>query len=203
MAASFPTSTKSFSTKTDGPSQVISASHINDLQDEVVAVENELGRVFAAISVDATNFVDSSTQPRCSAYNTTTQSLSDNTLTALALNAEDFDVGTMHDTVTANTRMTIPTGGDGLYLITGQATFATNATGVRDAYVKKNGTTYLSFARGNGNASGLAVVTVSVIAVLAAADYVELWGRQNSGGALNSGDATRETSNILQIVKLW
>lgn len=39
-AASYPTSTKSFTTKTDGAT--ISAAHINDLQDEIVAIENGL-----------------------------------------------------------------------------------------------------------------------------------------------------------------
>lgn len=42
MAASYPGSIKSFTTKTDS-SDVIRASHINDLQDEVVAVETQLG----------------------------------------------------------------------------------------------------------------------------------------------------------------
>lgn len=40
MSASYPTSTKSFSTKTTG--QTIAASHIDDLQDEVVAIEADL-----------------------------------------------------------------------------------------------------------------------------------------------------------------
>jgi hypothetical protein len=42
MAASYPGSIKSFTTKTDS-TDVVRASHINDLQDEVVAVETELG----------------------------------------------------------------------------------------------------------------------------------------------------------------
>lgn len=42
MSASYPTSTKSFTTKVDGPGHTISASHVNDLQDEVVAIENGL-----------------------------------------------------------------------------------------------------------------------------------------------------------------
>ncbi len=42
MAASYPSATKSFSTKVDGPGHVIAASHINEIQDEVVAVENDL-----------------------------------------------------------------------------------------------------------------------------------------------------------------
>lgn len=40
MAASYPTATKSFSTKTNG--SAIAASHVDDLQDEVVAIEADL-----------------------------------------------------------------------------------------------------------------------------------------------------------------
>ena len=42
MAASYPTSIKSFSTKTDNVDDVL-AAHVNDLQEEVVAIETVLG----------------------------------------------------------------------------------------------------------------------------------------------------------------
>jgi hypothetical protein len=42
MAASYPSSLKSFTTKTNYV-DLVDASHVNDLQDEVVAVETELG----------------------------------------------------------------------------------------------------------------------------------------------------------------
>ena len=42
MAASFPTSIKSFTTKVDNVTDVL-AAHVNDLQDEVVALETALG----------------------------------------------------------------------------------------------------------------------------------------------------------------
>ncbi len=42
MAASYPASLKSFTTKTNYV-DLVDASHVNDLQDEVVAVETELG----------------------------------------------------------------------------------------------------------------------------------------------------------------
>lgn len=41
-SASYPSGTKSFSTKVDGPGQTIFAAHINEIQDEIVAVENAL-----------------------------------------------------------------------------------------------------------------------------------------------------------------
>jgi hypothetical protein len=40
MAASYPTTTRPFTTKTDDV-DIIYASHVNDLQEEVVAIENE------------------------------------------------------------------------------------------------------------------------------------------------------------------
>ena len=40
--ASYPTSVKSFTTKNNGPGNTIDASHINDLQSEVTAIETDL-----------------------------------------------------------------------------------------------------------------------------------------------------------------
>lgn len=42
MPASYPTSAKTFTTKSDGPGNTILAAHINDLQLEVTAIENDL-----------------------------------------------------------------------------------------------------------------------------------------------------------------
>lgn len=42
MPASYPTSAKSFTTKADGPGNTILAAHVNDLQLEVTAVEQDL-----------------------------------------------------------------------------------------------------------------------------------------------------------------
>jgi hypothetical protein len=42
MPASYPTSAKTFTTKSDGPGNTILAAHINDLQLEVTAVEQDL-----------------------------------------------------------------------------------------------------------------------------------------------------------------
>ena len=42
MPASYPTSAKTFTTKSDGPGNTIQAAHINDLQLEVTAIEQDL-----------------------------------------------------------------------------------------------------------------------------------------------------------------
>ena len=55
---------------------------------------------------------------RCSAWNSATQSVPASTFTVLTFDSEDYDVGGLHSTVTNTSRLTVPSGGDGLYLIT-------------------------------------------------------------------------------------
>ena len=54
MAASYPTSTKSFTTRVAG--DTIQPGHVNDLQDEVTAVETDLLKAWTAVSHSAGNF---------------------------------------------------------------------------------------------------------------------------------------------------
>lgn len=283
MSASYPTSTKSFTTKVDGPGHTISASHVNDLQDEVVAIENGLraglqhtllftpdatydlgasgatrprdgffGRNVAiagtaaitgilttladvvvaatkklfldgggdtyliesaantvdlytngvkALTVDATQFIDSATQPRARAYKSSgAQAIADSSATAVTLDAETFDVGALHDTGSNTSRLTVPTGGDGLYLLIGSVSFAANATGVRALTLKKNATTALADVQ-QVAANVTQIVPIMCLAVLAAADYVEVYATQTSGGNLNAN--TGESTTFLSAVKLW
>lgn len=66
MAASYPTATKSFSTKL--PGATVASAHVNDLQDEVVAIENGLraGLAHDLLFIDATYDIGKSgaTRPR-------------------------------------------------------------------------------------------------------------------------------------------
>jgi hypothetical protein len=144
-------------------------------------------------------------QPRASASNNGTQSLTSGTETIIALDSEDYDVGGLHSTVTNTSRMTIPAGAGGVYLCVGFVTYAANATGVRQAWFVVNGTNtdYQRAQDGNPSGTNASRVLVSAILQLSAGDYVELAGRQTSGGALNAGSATQEQRCRFQIVKLW
>lgn len=219
--ANYPGTVPSFTAKS--PGQTITAAGINAIADEVVAIGGGLLNGFAHNAIpDATAnnrdlgsagnewrdlylngkiFIDT---PRCAAFHNTTQSINNAVLTALNLNSEDFDVGTMHDTAVNNTRVTIPSGQGGLYLLIGQASFATNSTGVRSVAFRKNGTTTLSQVQvGADDGVSQSSVSHSHIVVLAAADYIELMAAQSSGGALNIGSASAELSNRLQVIRLW
>jgi len=144
-------------------------------------------------------------QARCSAFHNTTQSLTDSTETALSFNSEDFDVGTLHDTSTNNSRITVPASNAGVYLAVGAAGFAPSATGLRYIVLRKNGTTKLAMVTMPSNTAGSGtIIQVSACLSLAVADYIEVIAFQSSGGALNVGHATaREQQNSLQLVRIW
>lgn len=157
-----------------------------------------------ALGIDSTQFIDSPTQPRASAFYSTTQSINTGVSTAATLDSEDYDVGTMHDNAINNSHVTVPTGGDGLYLAIGQVQFAANAAGFRQVRLKKSNTTDLaSVVSPVSTAANATEIQISVVVVLAAADYLEMIATQNSGGNLNIGSATASDANRLILVKLW
>lgn len=136
--------------------------------------------------------VDPGDEMRCRATKSANQSISNNTLTTVTFDLEDFDLGNLHDTVTDNSKFTVPTGGDGIYLVVAQASWqGRNAAGGRlGAYVYKNGSTRIGIAEetpdaasGDGNlgTSFSAVAAVNLVA----GDYIEMKVQNNSGGALN------------------
>lgn len=141
---------------------------------------------------------------RCSAYHSTTQSLTTGTPAAMNFDSEDFDVGAMHDAVTNNNRVTIPANNAGIYLLVGGSTFAANATGFRELALRKNNATVVQEAIVAVN-SGTQLTTFQVVAVvsLAAADFIDLVATQNSGGALTAGNLVRAFASFLQVVRIW
>jgi hypothetical protein len=124
-------------------------------------------------------------------YHNANQSISHASLTALAFNNERFDSGGFHDTATNNSRLTVPTGLDGKYLIFGSVRWATSATGYRELSIRLNGTILIAVdARGAAPTYGT-YVTISGIYDLSAGDYAELIVYQESGGgALNVESAS-------------
>ena len=92
---------------------------------------------------------------------------------------------TFHDTVTNNTRITIPTGKTGYYEIYGVAVFADAANG-RQMWFLKNGAipqlAKMIFPAPTGYDIG---PYLSTVAYLTAGDYIEMGVYQVSGGAIN------------------
>lgn len=122
--------------------------------------------------------------PRCILTHNTTQSIANNTNTAVTFNTESSDPLGLHSTGTNPTRVTIPTGETGYYLLTGWLDFAANATGQRGIQLYLNAGLLLQ-QRLDAAAAGDTYLTIAFVYALAAGDYVELGAFQTSGGALN------------------
>jgi hypothetical protein len=118
------------------------------------------------------------------ATKTANQSLANATLTAVTFEGTDIlDSNSFHNPSSNNTRMTIPTGYDGKYLIQATIEFASNTTGGRELQIYKNGTTVLQYV--TTDAEGSLSIAISGTFGLVATDYVEIRAYQSSGGALD------------------
>lgn len=125
--------------------------------------------------------------PRALVTHNTTQSIANNTVTALAFNTEVSDSATLHDTVTNNSRITVPAGQGGWWYFSGFAAFASNATGQRQVALRLNGTTILGAQQVDTTAGSQETrLQTSFEGVFVAGDYMEVVVLQNSGGALNA-----------------
>lgn len=141
----------------------------------------------------------SATAVHCCAYRSSALThTSTGNYTLISLDAEDDDTNSMHDNSTNPSRIVAPTAG--VYLITAQARLAASATGIIGIAVLKNnaGATYDGskslFATGDDNDSGSGqYASASKTVRLAANDYIEMYGYQNSGGNLAYTVGTTQT----------
>ena len=108
--------------------------------------------------------------------------------TVLPFQVESFDTNTFHDNATNNTRLTVPTGKGGKYII-GANISDDGGTDVA-AYIILNGTTIIAMNSAEAFFTPAPNLAVSVISLyeLAAGDYVEVFANTN-GGSNTSGDA--------------
>ena len=127
------------------------------------------------------------TPPSCRANRTTTQSIADITWTAVSFTAADsWDTDSFHSTVSNQSRLTVPSGLGGKYLIVASVPWANHTNGWRDLSIRANGSTGLTTARvGTGVANPYPISTITTIEQLAAGTYVEVIVWQNSGAALD------------------
>lgn len=114
------------------------------------------------------------------------QSLANNTATALTFNSENYDTDGYHSTSSNTSRITIPSGLGGYYLITvSNLTWDLNGTGRRGFSINKNGALAAYGIDIAGHASIYVGNTGSFVLNLAVGDYIEIYATQTSGGNLN------------------
>lgn len=154
-----------------------------------------------------------SSQPAAKAYKTSNQTIADGAGTDDAVqggtrvifHTTEFDVGTFWSSG-APSRLTVPAGQGGKYLITGQASWETIAVAGarRCAWIYKNGVrrgiTEIPGSDGGKNLS----FCVATMLVLSPGDYVELFVRLDNVGGSRSliGDVSDLSLTQLQLVKV-
>ena len=125
-----------------------------------------------------------SSPPRGSASHSTTENHnSSGNWLGLSANTEAKDTDAAHSTSTNTGRVTIVTPGD--YLFEAVIEWQANTTGVRGAKLVENGATDHFGELFPASTTGAHRTTITaLITGLAAADYVQPYGYQNSGGTL-------------------
>jgi hypothetical protein len=116
-------------------------------------------------------------------HGSTTQSIPNNAYTAVTLGVQVRTVNMTTTTATGRINCTF----DGVYMVSGQASFAANASGRRQVGIMKNGTVIVQTQnRSDPDSTNTLPVTTATYAVdLTAGDYLQLAAFQDSGGALN------------------
>jgi hypothetical protein len=142
-----------------------------------------------------------STYVGASVYMSAAQSIANNSFVTLNFNAENFDTNAFHDNSTNNSRLTVPAGKAGKYIVTLQASMDANTAGTRYAYIKLNGSTVVGRVQLSPTTAGNAwYVTVVAVLDLIATDYVEAQLLQDTGGALNAAGGVWQ--NVFSISSL-
>jgi hypothetical protein len=111
------------------------------------------------------------------------QNISNTTYTALTYDSENYDTDAFHSTATNTSRLTIPAGKGGKYSVTAFVNWDNNSTGRRIVALYKNGANTKTL--GNETSSGYLGQLGAYTIELAAADYIEIFVYQDSGGTRN------------------
>lgn len=130
--------------------------------------------------------VNNGAEISASSYRNTAQSITSTGWQVLNMEAEEWDTANMISVGTNPSRITIPAGQAGRYLVTAYTSADMNASGGRWLSVYKNGALlrYCSMP-GNAGLGGNQTFTCSWNLDLSAGDYVELAAYQNSGSTLS------------------
>lgn len=118
--------------------------------------------------------------------NLVAQSISNAAWNTQLFDTDQDDALGFHDTAANTSRLTVPAGRAGLYLLAANVQFATNATGARFVRLLLNGTNQVAIF--NSPAVGGFATRALVVALrrLVAGDYLEVQVYQDSGAALDT-----------------
>lgn len=129
----------------------------------------------------------------CSLSKSAAQSISNATWTLITWNQENYDTDSFHDNSTNNTRITIPSGKSGKYLIAANLYTPANSAGSRLLKYTKNGTDSYYGNWGPASAVHSTSIVGSQVFNLTAGDYIEVAIYQDTGTSINVNSGIEST----------
>jgi len=127
-------------------------------------------------------------QITCRIYQTNTQEIPNfsGEWITIGFDEENEDTDNLHDNVINNSRITIPEGKSGKYMILGQVIFSENPDGIRSLRLIKNGTEILVVDSDPATSDDYGGENIVTIENLEEGDYIELQVKQTSGVTLQT-----------------
>lgn len=149
------------------------------------------------IVTDVNNFI---VPPMCTVQRLSAQSITNGTWNFVSFTSELIDTDGMF--TATDTKITIQTAG--VYILTANTFWASNATGLRVTMIHKNsgstpgGGTTLQRSYVAAASADITVYTTSVMANLAASDtvHMSLYQTISGGGSLNSGASDADSNSL-------
>lgn len=129
----------------------------------------------------------------CLLTNSANITLANNTTVTLTWDQEVLDSDAYHSTATNTSRITIPAGKAGKYLVTSKVQYTSNSSGRRIVKIKKNGSDLWDFESADPGSSELQLQGVAIIDLIVG-DYVETTAWQNSGSSLSAQNGNTQYS---------
>lgn len=129
-------------------------------------------------------------------YASTATTLTTATWGSVAMNNERFDTNAFHDNATNNSRLTVPSGHGGTYLMGCNIEIGGNATGERGARIILNGATVIVQDLRpvvTGGSLPDARICLTTLYALSVADYIEAQAWQNTGSNQDTANSANST----------
>jgi hypothetical protein len=156
------------------------------------SVEYYSGSAWVAVASSGATYVGANV------FNSTNQTISNNTDTVVTFDSERNDTNAFHSTATNTGRITIPTGYGGKYQVRAQFTYASGALGNLYFSIRKNGTSIYTAPAYSLQGS------ITIQEDLVATDYLEVGAYQNTGGNINisSNGTSNQTRQEFSVIYL-
>ena len=121
--------------------------------------------------------------PSARVYNSADETITTSTPTAVTFDSERWDTDSIHSVAANTSRLTCQTAG--VYTIEGHISWASNATGIRQLFIKLNNSNYIAAQSDNPGVAATWPMTVSTQYQLAVGEYVELIVNHTKGDDLD------------------